>query len=109
VSIEHNRKVYLKELRSGKYKKGTILSDEKGNPVFLKEEDKDGSCACAIMHDLFFNYEGTQDHKNFLKALGLTRKQCRYIQQNLNDSDLNFSEIADIIEKQIFNNARNKR
>jgi len=51
--IENNRDLFLAELRSGKYKKGTTKSDEKGNPIFDSLEDQEGFCACAIMLHLF--------------------------------------------------------
>jgi len=100
--VQDNRDFFLAELRSGNYKKGTIISDEiTGNPIF-PDGNCEGSCACAVMHDLFFEYKGTKSSRNYLKALGLTTKECRFIQQKLNDTELNFNQIADAIEKQIF-------
>lgn len=100
--IDKNRKLFLSELRSGKYHKGTIRSDLKGNPI-VECKDDEGSCACAIMHDLFFEYKGTKRSRNYLEALDLTPKECRFIQQELNDSPLSFNEIADQIELRVFN------
>jgi hypothetical protein len=99
--IQHNRKVFLSALRSGEYKKGTTRNDERGRPVIESESDN-GWCACALMHDLFFDYNGTKHHRNYLKALDLTPRQCRYIQQDLNDTPLTFREIADRIEAEVF-------
>lgn len=101
MNIQANRKLFLAALRSGVFKKGTIRSDEKGKPIVLTEGDE-GWCACALMHDLFYTIDGVSSDRNYLKALHLNPKQCRYIQQDLNDSGLTFPEIADRIEKEIF-------
>jgi hypothetical protein len=101
IQIEKNRDRYLMELRSGKYKKGCVKSDEKGNPIIETSEDAEGSCACAIMCHLFSPNENTSTTKA-RAALGITGKDCTYIQQVLNDSPLTFEEIADRIEKEIF-------
>jgi hypothetical protein len=98
TKIQANRNYFLAELRSGKYKKGTTRSDERGRPV-LESADDNGYCACALMHDLFF----VSSHRDYLSALRLTTQQCRFIQQNLNDSPLTFAEIADRIEQEVFN------
>ena len=109
MNIEANRAFFLSELRSGKYVKGTIVSDETtGKPVFL-DGNYEGSCACAVMHDLFFDYEGTQSSRNYLRALDLTPIECRYIQRDLNDTSLTFNEIADKIESEVFNGKFNIR
>ncbi|HEX8177878.1 MAG TPA: hypothetical protein VF543_22505 [Pyrinomonadaceae bacterium] len=100
--IDRNRGLFLKELRSGRYKKGTIRSDERGRPVVESDADN-GYCACALMHDLFFDYNGQRSDRNYLLALDLTPVQCRFIQQQLNDSPLTFPEIADRIEREVFN------
>lgn len=101
LRIYKNRKLFLNELRSGKYKKGTIRSDEKGNPIIESPEDNDGYCACAIMNHLF-DPKGNTSTLKARKALGITGKDCEYIQHDLNDSPLTFNEIADRIEKEIF-------
>jgi len=101
AEVAINRADFLAALRSGKYGKGTTRSDERGRPIVESEQDN-GWCACALMHDLFFEYKGTQNHRNYLRALGLTPVQCRYIQQELNDSPLTFPEIADRIEEEVF-------
>lgn len=99
--IETNRALFLAELRSGKYLKGTTRSDDRGRPIIESENDE-GYCACALMHDLFYEYDGTAADRNYLKALGLTPIECRKIQQEFNDSPLTFPEIADRIEMEIF-------
>jgi len=102
--VKRNRELFLCELRSGKYIKGTIFSDEKtGKPIFPPNTDCAGSCACALMHDLFYEYEGKKSGRNYLKALDLTPEKCRFIQRKLNDTSLNFNEIADLIESLVFN------
>jgi hypothetical protein len=102
--VSHNRQFFLQALRSGKFKKGTIRSDEKGRPVVEFDGDE-GYCACALMSDLFLITDGVRSNRNYLRALNLTTEQCRYIQQDLNDSPLTFAEIADRIEREIFNDA----
>jgi hypothetical protein len=99
--IIENRNFFLSELTSGKYKKGTIISDEKGKPV-IKSKADEGYCACALMHDLFFYHEGTNNSRNYLKALALTPEKCRFIQHKLNDTELSFAEIAEEIKEKVF-------
>ena len=94
MSVEANRLAYLEALRSGRYRKGTTHSDERGRPVVDSVFDE-GWCACALMFDLF-------NGRDYLKALGLTTKQCAFIQQELNDTDLTFAQIADRIESEVF-------
>jgi hypothetical protein len=102
--IPQNRQLFLSELRSGKYQKGTIKSDERGRPIIETPEDEQGHCACAIMVHLFgINPEGKSSMPMVRKALGLRIQDCTYIQQELNDSPLTFDEIADRIEEEIFN------
>lgn len=105
--IESNRAKFLNELRTGKHKKGTIKSDEKGYPVFETDADRDGRCACAIMGSMF----GATDKSKIslskaAKALGIDNKQCGYIQREINDTALTFPEMADRIEKEVFNYER---
>jgi hypothetical protein len=97
---QKRRNLFLKELRSGKYKKGTIKSDSKGNPVFDSEIDKDGYCACAVMAHLFGGVKVSLPKA--VKALQLTAKDCQYIQTQINDTPDSFDVIADRIEKEIF-------
>jgi hypothetical protein len=100
--IEANRKKYLEELRSGKWTKGCIKSDEYGFPIIESEEDDKGTCACGIIYHLFPKEDGTMTMLHARKSLGITRVECDYIQRSLNDNHLPFSEVADIIERTIF-------
>lgn len=99
--VESNRAFYLAALRSGKFKKGTIKSDERGQPIIENDNDE-GFCACALMCDLFLVYGGARSSRNYLRALDLTPRQCRFIQRDLNDTVLTFDEIADRIEQEVF-------
>jgi len=106
-SIEINREAFLHALRCGKYKKGTTRSDERGRPIVESEADE-GWCACALMHDLFYQYDGTLSGLNYRRALDITAKDCRLIQQQWNDKEnLSFPEIANKIESEIFAKKRN--
>lgn len=105
MDIENNRALFLKELRSGKYKKGTIKSDEKGNPVIEKPEDNDGACACAIMGQMFGQTSsGRISLPTAAKALGLDNKACGFIQSEINDTPDDFNTIALRIEELVFKN-----
>lgn len=103
-NISENRIKLLNALRSNKYQKGIATSNKKtGKPIVIVE----GYCACAVMiHELSpikMNYREARE------ALGIKGKDCTYIQQKLNDSDLSFSEIADRIESDIFNRINNNK
>lgn len=100
--VINNRQMFLSELRSGKHKKGTIRSDEKGNPIVEGEKDE-GCCACALMVTLFFNDGEKPSEYNYRKSLNLNAGECRFIQSQINDTPLNFQEIADRIENEVFN------
>lgn len=99
-SVLQNRSLFLSELRSGKYRKGTIKSDERGLPVFETESDKNGHCCCAVMVELFGgkNYSVSKA----AKAVGISSKQCAYIQKEINDNDSTLAENADRIELEVF-------
>jgi hypothetical protein len=99
-SVIANRRLFLSELRSGKYKKGTIKSDEKGYPIFETEADKEGHCCCAVMVELF----GTEKYSlpKAMKVLGLKRQDCQFIQQDINDNSSTLIENADRIEAEVF-------
>lgn len=101
VEVEQNRDAFLSALRSGEFKKGTTRSDVRGRPI-VESPDDEGYCACALMHDLFFDYGGVENGRNYLRALDLSPSQCRFIQQELNDSPLTFEQIADRIEQEVF-------
>jgi hypothetical protein len=99
---KRNREIYLKELRSGKWKKGCIKSDEKGYPIIETPEDDDGACACGIIYHLFPKANGKCTMLNARNSLGITRQDCDYIQYCLNDSPMTFPQIADILERTVF-------
>lgn len=102
-SVITNRRLFLSELRSGNHKKGTIKSDEKGYPVFEKEEDKHGHCCCAIMGEMFGQTEkGKISLPKAMKELGLKRKDCEFIQKDINDNNSTLVENADRIEVEVF-------
>lgn len=101
--IETNRKAFLEELRSGNRNKGTIQSDPKGNPVFVSETDKDGSCCCGVMAEMFGKTDTTRlSLPKAMKALGLTSADCKYIQTQISDTNTTLAENADRIEKEVF-------
>jgi len=100
--VLENRKRFLDVLRSGKYPKGTIKSDDKGYPIIESKEDEDGYCACAIMIHEFPDENGKESILNARKALGLKLSDCRFIQQEINDTPLTFVEMADHIEEKVF-------
>lgn len=101
-SIKSNRERFLHELRNGNRKKGSTKSDERGYPVFETEDDKTGSCACAIMKEMFAPNDNSTSMKKATGALGLNGRDCKFIQSELNDSPLSFLEIADRIEAEVF-------
>ena len=100
LSVDRNRKKFLKVLRSGKYKKGIATSDKKtGRPIVKLE----GYCVCAVMvHEFGGMEKGTGAYKIARDALGINGKDCSYIQTQLNDTKLTFPQIADRIENEIF-------
>lgn len=119
--ILHNRVDFLWSLRNDPHIKGTTKSDEKGNPVFETELQKDGGCACGIMCEMFGqerpdgSFPGSIDSslplgkinfKRAREAVGVTIEECRYIQSQISDTPLSFPEIADRIETEIFNNRK---
>jgi len=101
--ILNNRLLFLSELRSGKYQKGTIKSDEHGKPIIVSEEDNNGYCCCAVMAHLFGQKpNGKLSLPQAIKALGITTKDCKFIQTQINDTPTSLFENADRIEKEIF-------
>jgi hypothetical protein len=97
LNVIKNRKKFLRALRSGKYTKGVAASDKKtGKPIVEIE----GYCACAVMvHECGGS---GMNYKDAREALGISAKDCTYIQTKLNDTKLTFPQIADKIEQQIF-------
>lgn len=103
-SVPQNRSLFLSELRSGKYHKGTIKSDDKGLPIFEKETDKEGHCCCAVMVELFGGDKYSVSKA--AKAIGISTKECSYIQREINDNDSTLFENADRIELEVFKHYR---
>lgn len=109
--ILRNRVDFLWSLRNDPHIKGTTKSDEKGNPIFETELQRDGACACGIMCTMFgrddtfqtFDSSGKINFKKAREAIGITAEDCRYIQTQISDTPLSFPEIADRIEKEVFN------
>ncbi len=109
AQIIANRILFLKELRSGKYKKGTIKSDEQGYPIFETDADKDGHCCCAIMGEMFGETKtGRISLPKAMIALGLKRRDCEFIQKDINDNISNFVENANRIESEVFKHSNHK-
>lgn len=96
-----NRKIFLKALRSGKYKKGPFIKGQDEPPP-----NAEGFCAIGLPYTIFLNNKGPV--MELRKVLGITKYDITKIQNEWNDSSLTFPEIADKIEKEIFINARNK-
>ena len=109
-SVIEKRNIFLAELRSGKYTKGCIKSDERtGWPIFEKESDRaeNTACSCAIMGILFGQTQGGKiSLPKATKALGLDSKDCRFIQRNINDRHSTLHEDAEIIETLFFNSEK---
>lgn len=103
--IIKNRRKYLKILKSGKYTKGCTESDINGKPVIKTEEDDKGTCACGIIqHEFGEEKDGRFLISKGMKALNLTSKDCRYIQDEMNDTPDDFNTIADRIKVEVFKN-----
>lgn len=101
----NNRQLFLEALRSGEYKKGTIITNSKGQPILNSTADE-GFCAVGLMDTLFnphFTSQGRRD------ALGLSAEQIRKIQQEWNDSELTFPQIADLVEWEMFTDKKMPR
>ena len=99
--IISNRKRYLEILRSGKYTKGTIKSDNKGYPV--DPDYQGGHCVCSIiLHEFGEEINGKFRMSKSLKSLGLKPSDCKYIQEEINDTSQDFNTMADRIEKEVF-------
>ena len=91
--IVENRVRYLRHLRRSRLK-GAIASDQQGRPA---PADALGSCACAQMIDVFYDYYGNESALNYRTALSITAKECRLIQA-MNDHRISFMQIASILE-----------
>lgn len=109
-SVIEKRNLFLAELRSGKWQKGCIKSDEKtGKPIFENADDfgENTACACAIMGNLFGRQSsGKISLPKATKALGLKSTDCRFIQREINDRKSTLQEDAEIIETIFFDNSK---
>jgi len=94
-----NRVMFLNALRSGRYPKGPIETDEGGRPL---DPDAVGYCAVGLAYTLFCDGTKVGAHKVMMDALGLTARQLTHIQQVWNDSPRTFETIADLIETEMF-------
>jgi len=99
TTIKQNRDLFLEALRSGLYPKGPIEVDHKGRP---EEPDAEGYCAVGLAYCLFPDPTRVGSPFPMREALNLTPKQFTRIQQDWNDSELTFPQIADLIEKEMF-------
>ncbi len=97
--VHKNRALFLESLRSGRYAKGPIEADSRGRPV---DPNAEGYCAVALAHTLFHDSKRPNSPIPMREALHLTPQQVTHIQQEWNDSKLTFSEIADLIESEMF-------
>ena len=98
MTVAENRQRFLSALRSGAYVKGPIETDDRGRPA---DPDATGFCAVGLAHTLFVDDDLPGSLSKMCAALGLTAVQFRQIQQEWNDSELTFPEIADLIESRM--------
>ena len=97
--VHKNRALFLESLRSGLYIKGPIETDSRGRPI---DPNAEGYCAVGLAHTLFHDSKKPDSPIPIRKALNLTPQQFTHIQQEWNDSELTFSEIADLVEREMF-------
>lgn len=93
--VQQNRCVFLDALRSGKYPKGPFVKGQDEPPP-----GAEGFCAIGLPYTLILDNKGPV--MALTGALGLTRQQISKIQNEWNDSELTFSQIADLIESEMF-------
>ena len=98
--VRNNRVTFLQALRSGLFPKGPIETDIRGRPL---DPNAQGYCAVGLAYDLFHDNKRPGSPLPMREALALTPQQFTHIQQEWNDSPLTFSEIADLIEEEMFN------
>ena len=94
-TVAENRKIFLDALRSGEYKKGPFVKGQDEPPPGAS-----GFCAVGLPYTLLLNNNGPV--QGLRKVLGVTAQDLWTIQNEWNDSDLTFPEIADLIESRIF-------
>ncbi len=95
----NNRELFLWALRSGLYPKGPTETDARGRPL---DPNATGYCAVGLAYELFHDEDRPGSPLPMRKALALSAHQFTRIQQEWNDSDLTFSEIADLVEGEMF-------
>lgn len=93
--VTNNRKAYLDALRSGKYPKGPFITGQDRPPLGAT-----GFCAVGLPYTLLLGNKGPV--QALTKLLGVSKHDLRRIQNEWNDTPLTFTEIADLIEKEIF-------
>lgn len=99
MDVSENRVIFLEALRSDKYEKGPFVSGQDEPPVGAT-----GFCAVGLPYTLFLHNKGPV--QALRKVLGVNKDDLWTIQNEWNDSDLTFPEIADLIEHRIFNRKR---
>lgn len=95
TSVADNRMVFLDALRSGEYQKGPFVPGQDEPPV-----GAEGYCAVGLPYTLLLHNKGPV--QGLRKVLGVTKLDLWTIQNEWNDSDLTFGQIADLIEHRIF-------
>ncbi len=98
VMQKQNRVLFLSALRSGLYPKGPIETDDKGRPT---DPNAVGYCVVGLAYDLFHDDDKPGSPLPMRKALGYSAAQFTRMQQEWNDSELTFVEIADLIETEM--------
>lgn len=93
--VPQNRRVFLSALRSGEYPKGPFIPGKDEPPPGAV-----GFCAVGLPYTLFLGNRGPV--QALRKVLGVTKEDLWQIQNEWNDSDLTFPQIADLIEHRIF-------
>jgi hypothetical protein len=93
--VANNRNLFLNALRSGKYAKGPFVAGQDKPPPGAS-----GFCAVGLPYTLLLHNKGPV--QGLRKVLGVTSKDLWTIQNEWNDSDLTFPQIADLIEHCIF-------
>lgn len=95
ANVIENRKTFLSALRSGKYPKGPFIAGQDEPPPGAT-----GFCAVGLPYTLLLHNKGPV--QGLRKVLGVTKQDLWQIQNEWNDSDLSFAQIADLIEHRIF-------
>lgn len=94
-TVVENRRIFLDALRSGKYEKGPFVLGQDEPPPGAT-----GFCAVGLPYTLLLGNKGPV--QGLRKVLGVTKRDLWQIQNEWNDSDLTFKQIADLIENRIF-------